>query len=192
MTEKYINSNEVRQMISKTASSRFQASRRFALHNYLSLLSVSFFSLVLIITSTPQIANYKFLANPTIVNIGQLSLSILLLSLSIAIGLSDFSLKSHQHHACGMELNKLATLLKNKWDQHLESAEYNEYIEKYYLILEKYENHLEIDHKKANQSKCIFSKISILYYSRFSIYIIMISLALGWVYFLGMPIGNEM
>jgi hypothetical protein len=191
MTAKYINSNEARQMISKTASSRFQASRRFMLHNYLSLFSVSFFSLVLIVTSIPQVANYKFLVNPTIVNIGQLSLSILLLSLSIAIGLSDFSLKSHQHHACGMELNKLVTLLKNKWDQHLNPAEYNEYIEKYYSILEKYENHSEIDYKKANLAKCIFSKNSVFYYSRFSLYFIMISLAVGWVFFLGMPVSNE-
>lgn len=191
MTAKYINSNETRQMISKTASSRFQASRRFALHNHLSLLSISFFSLVLIVTSIPQIANYTFLVNPTFFNIGQLSLSILLLSLSIAIGLSDFSLKSHQHHACGMELNKLATLIKNKWDQNLDPAEYNEYIEKYYSILEKYENHSEIDHKKANLAKCIFSKNSVLYYSRFSLYIIMMTLAIGWVYFLGLPVSNN-
>lgn len=191
MTTKYINSNEARQMISKTASSRFQASRRFALHNYLSLFSVSFFSLVLIVTSIPQIANYKFIVNPTFFNIGQLSLSILLLSLSIAIGLSDFSLKSHQHHACGMELNRLATLLKNKWDQHLNPTEYNEYIEEYYSTLAKYENHLEIDYIKANLTKCVFSKNSIYYYSRFSIYFIMIILAVGWVYFLGIPVSND-
>lgn len=184
---KDINSNALRQMISKTVASRFQASRRLTLHNNLSLFSITFFSILLILVSMVQATGLKFGVNDYVVNIGQLFLSILVLCFSIAITMSDFNLKAHRQHDCGMELNELVTYLKNKWDVTLSDAEYEDGVKRYYAVLGKYENHLEVDFNKANGSKGFYSRESFDYYLRFGFYYALILIVVVWLYYLGIP-----
>ncbi|CAI8732853.1 SLATT domain-containing protein [Pseudomonas sp. IT-P294] len=184
---KDINSNALRQMISKTVASRFQASRRLTLHNNLSLFSITLFSILLILVSMVQAVGLKFAVSDYVVNIGQLFLSILVLCFSIAITMSDFSLKSSKQHDCGMELNELVTYLKNKWDIELSDDEYNDSVKKYYSILAKYENHLDVDFNKVVAPKKICSKENLNYYARFGFYYVLLLTVLTWIYYLGVP-----
>jgi hypothetical protein len=184
---KDINSNALRQMISKTVASRFQASRRLTLHNNLSLFSITLFSILLILVSMVQAVGLKFAISDYVVNIGQLFLSILVLCFSIAITMSDFSLKASKQHDCGMELNELVTYLKNKWDIALSDEEYDDGVKKYYSILAKYENHLDVDFNKVVAPKELFSRANLNYYVRFGFYYVLVLTVLAWLYCLGIP-----
>lgn len=183
MSSEHINSNALRQMISKTAASRFQASKRLQLHGVLSLLSISIFSIILILVSLFQVAGIEFAASDIVVSAGQVFLSVLILCFSIAISLSDFGLKSSRHHACGVELNCLVALLKNKWGIKLSDEEYDSWVFKYFDVLEKYENHLAVDFDKSNSVYGTFSYVNFSYYIRFFLYLGLLVTSLIWLYY---------
>ena len=180
MSSEHINSNALRQMVYKTALSRFQASKRLQLHGSFSLLSISIFSIILILISILQVAGFKFVVSDLIVSVGQVFLSVLILCFSIAISLSDFGLKSSRHHACGMELNCLVTLLKNKWGIVVTDSEYEGWVSKYSNILDKYENHLSIDFDKAASVYGTLSYVNFSYYMRFFLYIGLLVTSVLW------------
>lgn len=184
MSTKDTNCDALRQMISKTVAVRFQASRRLDLHNKLSLFSISLFSIILILVALLQLIDFKFYFESTVVNIGQVFLSIVILCFSIAISMSDFSLKSSKHHECGIELNELVYKLMNKWGVVLTDDEYKEYLEEYFGILKRYENHTETDNCRVNKKTRYIAGTTAQYYSRFSLYFLLIAFSLSWLFIL--------
>ncbi|VVM58532.1 hypothetical protein PS662_01185 [Pseudomonas fluorescens] len=180
MSAEDTNCDALRQMISKTVAARFQASRRLDLHNKLSLFSISLFSIILILVSLLQLVEFKFSFASVVVNIGQVFLSIVILCFSIAIGMSDFGLKSSKHHDCGVQLNELTYKLMNKWGVVLSDQEYEQKLDEYFSILSKYDNHTEADNSRVNKKTQYIEKSGLGYYSRFSLYFILIIISLGW------------
>lgn len=184
MSAEDTNCDALRQMISKTVAARFQASRRLDCHNKLSLFSIALFSIILILVALLQLVSFRFSFDSVVVNIGQAFLSILILCFSIAISMSDFSLKSSKHHECGVQLNELVYKLMNKWGVVLSDQEYEQRLSEYFNILSKYENHTEADNSRVNKkTKCIEGTAS-GYYSRFSLYFLLIAVSLGWFFVL--------
>lgn len=179
MSAEDTNCDALRQMISKTVAARFQASRRLDFHNRLSLFSISLFSIILILVSLLQLVDFSFAFSSVVVNIGQVFLSIVILCFSIAISMSDFSLKSSKYHECGIQLNELVYKLMNKWGVVLSESEYEQRLGEYFQILDKYENHTEADNNKVNK-KNSFIVSAFRYYSRFALYFLLIAISLGW------------
>jgi hypothetical protein len=184
MSAEDTNCDALRQMISKTMAARFQASRRLDFHNKLSLFSISLFSIILILVSLLQLVDFKFTFDNTVVNIGQVFLSIVILCFSIAISMSDFSLKSSKHHECGVQLNELTYKLMNKWGVVLSDQEYEQKLGEYFNILSKYENHSEADNSRVNKKTKYVEGSGAGYYSRFSLYFLLIIVSLGWFFVL--------
>lgn len=180
MSTEDTNCDKLRQMISKTVAARFQASRRLDLHNRLSLFSISLFSIILILIALLQLVEFDFSLNNVAVNIGQLFLSIVILCFSIAISMSDFSLKSSKHHECGVQLNELVYKLMNKWGVVLSDQEYEQKLGEYFSILSKYENHTEADNSRVNKKSKYIEGTTIGYYSNFWLYFLLIIISLGW------------
>lgn len=180
MSTEDTNCDALRQMISKTAAARFQASRRLDFHNKLSLFSISLFSIILILVSLLQLIEFDFSFEGVTVNIGQAFLSIVILCFSIAISMSDFSLKSSKHHDCGVQLNELVYRLMNKWGVVLSDQEYEQRLNEYFNILSKYENHSEVDNARVNKKAKYTEGSGVRYYSRFTLYFLLILVSLGW------------
>lgn len=184
MSAEDTNCDALRQMISKTMAARFQASRRLDFHNKLSLFSISLFSIILILVALLQLVDFKFTFDSVVVNIGQVFLSIVILCFSIAISMSDFSLKSSKHHECGVQLNELTYKLMNKWGVVLSDQEYEQKLGEYFNILSKYENHSESDNSRVNKKTKYVEGSGTGYYSRFSLYFLLIAISLGWFFVL--------
>lgn len=184
MSAEDTNCDALRQMISKTVAARFQASRRLDFHNKLSLFSISLFSIILILVSLLQLVEFKFSFGAVVVNIGQVFLSIVILCFSIAISMSDFSLKASKHHECGVQLNELVYKLMNKWGVVLSDQEYEQRLSEYFNILSKYENHTEADNSRVNKKTKYIAGTRAGYYSRFSLYFLLIAISLGWLFVL--------
>lgn len=182
MSAEDTNCDALRQMISKTVAARFQASRRLDFHNKLSLFSISLFSIILILVALLQLVDFRFSFDSAVVNIGQVFLSIVILCFSIAISMSDFSLKSSKHHDCGVQLNELVYKLMNKWGVVLSDQEYEQNLNEYFNILSKYENHTEADNSRVNKKIKYVEWSGAGYYSRFSLYFLLIAVALGWFF----------
>ena len=184
MSAEDTNCDALRQMISKTVAARFQASRRLDFHNKLSLFSISLFSIILILVSLLQLVEFKFSFDSVVVNIGQVFLSIVILCFSIAISMSDFSLKSSKYHECGVQLNELVYKLMNKWGVVLSDQEYEQKLNEYFNILSKYENHTEADNNRVNKKTKYLEGSDAGYYSKFSLYFLLIAVSLGWFFVL--------
>ncbi|MGY2177719.1 SLATT domain-containing protein [Pseudomonas azotoformans] len=180
MSAEDTNCDALRQMISKTVSARFQASRRLDFHNKLSLFSISLFSIILILVALLQLVGFRFSFGDVVVNIGQVFLSIVILCFSIAISMSDFSLRSFKFHECGVQLNELAYKLMNKWGVVLSDREYEERLSEYFNILSKYENHTESDNSRVNRKAKYVGGSAVGYYLRFSLYFMLIAVSLVW------------
>lgn len=184
MSNKTSNCDELRQMISKTKDARFKASRRLSRHNKLSLASLSFFSAVLVLVSLFQLAGYKFSLDDVFVNTGQIFLSIVILCLSIALGMSDFGLRSFMHHSCGVELNKIVYELMNRWGVTLSDAEYKERLDRYFEILDKYENHSSYDLEASGCQLKVAAVKFFKFFMEYFIYIFLFIFSVGWLFFL--------
>jgi len=184
MSAEDTNCDALRQMISKTVAARFQASRRLDFHNKLSLFSISLFSIILILVALLQLVEFNFSFGSVAVNIGQVFLSIVILCFSIAISMSDFSLKSSKHHECGVQLNELVYKLMNKWGVTLSDQEYEQRLSEYFNILSKFENHTETDNSRVNKKTEYVEGTDFRYYSGFSLYFLLIFVSLGWFFVL--------
>ncbi|MCK1784906.1 MULTISPECIES: SLATT domain-containing protein [Pseudomonas] len=184
MSAEDTNCDALRQMISKTVAARFQASRRLDFHNKLSLFSISLFSIILILVALLQLVEFDFSFGSVAVNIGQVFLSIVILCFSIAISMSDFSLKSSKHHECGVQLNELVYKLMNKWGVTLSDQEYEQRLSEYFNILSKFENHTETDNSRVNKRTEYVEGTDFRYYSGFSLYFLLIFVSLGWFFVL--------
>ncbi|WP_024645073.1 SLATT domain-containing protein [Pseudomonas syringae] len=182
MSSKDTNCDALRQMISKTVAARFQASRRLDFHNRMSLFSISLFSIVLILVSLFQLAGFKFVFSDQVINIGQVFLTIVILCFSIAISMSDFSLRSSRFHECGIQLNELVYRLMNKWGVVLSDQDYDLRLSEYFDILKKYENHTDADNDRVNKEFCHLGVSGFKYYSRFFVYFLLIAMAVFWFF----------
>jgi hypothetical protein len=138
----------------------------------------------LILVALLQLVDFKFTFDSVVVNIGQVFLSIVILCFSIAISMSDFSLKSSKHHECGVQLNELTYKLMNKWGVVLSDQEYEQKLGEYFNILSKYENHSEADNSRVNKKTKYVEGSTARYYSRFSLYFLLIVISLGWFFVL--------
>lgn len=98
--------------------------------------------------------------------------------------MSDFSLKSSRHHECGVQLNELAYRLMNKWGVKLSDEEYEQRLSEYFNILRKYENHTEADNSRVNKKVEYVVGSTASYYSRFSLYFLLIVISLAWFFVL--------
>ena len=137
-----------------------------------------------ILVALLQLVGFKFTVNDLVVNIGQVFLSIVILCFSIAISMSDFSLKSSKHHECGVQLNELVYKLMNKWGVKLSDEEYEKRLGEYFNILSRYENHAEADNNRINKKTKYVEGTGPSYYSRFSLYFLLIIVSLIWFFVL--------
>jgi len=137
-----------------TKGSRFQADERNKKLSRISTLTISFISVEVIALNLFSIANLT----PVFVDVDFLSLftvigSIFILLFSVLENAKSYKSKALTHHACALEIGKVYTKLKrvlasneNKDfndDEVLESTE-----AEYDKILEKYENHQNVDFQK--------------------------------------------
>lgn len=134
-----------------TKGARFSADARFKKKSKMSNISLSFLSAYLIIASLISVYNINQNSHDNIINYLVTALSILLLVASMYENSQDYKLRAYIYHSCGIELseiyNKLRifkTLKENK--SQSEILEFcSEINREYQIILNKYENHENID-----------------------------------------------
>jgi hypothetical protein len=146
---------ELKHKLWSTRGSRFRASERLKTKEKYSLLSMSILSAYLIIfglLSVYNLFNTKGISE-NLIPFTITSVSIFLLVFSLFENSKNYPVRAIQFHACALEISRLYNELQtfksyNKEATQSEKKEFSTTIwEKYQTILEKYENHLQIDNK---------------------------------------------
>lgn len=138
---------------------RFVADERCKNTAKLSSFTLAFLSFEVIAISIYSLTGNlnNVLENKTISAL-TLILSILFLVLSIFENAKEYSVKAKEFHNCGLEIGKVYSklkliLAKNKDEDYNDEKILDEISKEYEVILEKYENHEEIDYKQFRINK---------------------------------------
>jgi hypothetical protein len=135
-----------------TKGTRFYADSRFKKKSKLSNISVSIISAYLIIASLFSVYNVNQNSDENIISYLVAALSILLLVVSMHENNQDYKLRAFNFHSCGLELaeiyNKLRTFktLEGEKSEPEISEFCSDINNKYQSILNKYDNHDDIDY----------------------------------------------
>ncbi len=135
--------SDLRRKARKTAKSRFVAAQRLNLHNRLTQWTVTFASVALLLIPLLQAFGVSVSYTGQQLNVVQVILAVLLLVFSLLLGFEDFGVKAHLMHRCGTELNNLAKETEAYDAGDVEA--YSSLLVRYNNVLERYENHKQID-----------------------------------------------
>jgi hypothetical protein len=143
---------ELAYKIWSTKSARFNASERLSTISEWSNLSLAFLSSYLIIVSL--LTTYHLVTNETVSSIlgfATTGLSILFLVISQIENAKDYNLRSFKFHQCAMQLSSLHNEVRIFKTILTHTDEEKEHFcknvqERYFTILNNYENHDPIDH----------------------------------------------
>lgn len=132
-----------------TSKARYEASRRLKLHSWSSQWTLTFLTVGQIILSllyTFKIYNTDIPDSQ--INMASLFFAIAVLAYSLLLGMGDFSARSSNIHQCGLQLAELSRELHYKIINEITSTEpeYLNYVAKYYLCLNRHENHTSLDY----------------------------------------------
>lgn len=140
--------NKVEELLrrtSKTTKSRYRASERLEQHHKFSQWTVALISCALIFIPLLQTFNVDLNLSTQVLNSIQSILAVLVLVYSLLLGQENFISKSEAMQRNGVELGRLSRKIVVH-DETILDDDYNNLVEEYYSILEKYENHKPIDY----------------------------------------------
>ena len=141
--------SELNRRVKRTSNARYNASRRLRLNHQFSQWTLALLSVSLILIALISASDIKIEFSESYVDIMQIIFSVLVLAYSLLLATGDFSARSVKMHRCGMELGRLARSIKPYEEKTLDEIKYGEFYSKYYDILEKYENHEDVDFIKT-------------------------------------------
>lgn len=133
----------------RTTKSRYLASERLERHHKMSQWTVALLSCALIFIPMVQAFNVPTGYSTQLLNFTQAIAAVLVLVYSLLLGQESFISKSQSMHRNGVELGRLARTLAGLNGREVSDEEYQDLVDQYYGILEKYENHKPIDYQFA-------------------------------------------
>ena len=152
--------------LDKTARSRFIAARRYELHETLSLYTVVLMSCAVIALTLFDGLDMLNAEAERASSFLQVFCAVGVLVYSVILSKSDFALKAYRHHECAVLLNKLRATVYKHTVEEPKSDQYNKSAEQYSAILERFENHLNLDFKCMQiQTKAYHKEYGIAWYT---------------------------
>ncbi|MEW8333107.1 MAG: SLATT domain-containing protein [Candidatus Thiodiazotropha sp.] len=133
-----------------TATARFHASARLKQHDSLSLWAVSFASLALVFVPLLQPLGITTSIADSWVTLGSTAAATSILIISLLVGRANYGARSEQMYRSGVEINAIARKVESYIQQaDTEPDRLAKLQDNYDAILEKYENHADIDYRTA-------------------------------------------
>lgn len=187
---------ELYDRVNKTTKSRFHSQRRLNHHNWASLLTITLFSVCLLVLPLAKAFGIELNASEKVIDFVQSLLAIVILVVSVILSMANFAVRAEKIHSCEMELNSLLRRIYPKKSHKSEADEdYEEFSKEYDEILYRYENHKKIDHMHTVLAMSDYYKpswwyrptVALRYFLEFWTYATLISLVLIWVAYITLP-----
>ncbi|MBW3761972.1 SLATT domain-containing protein [Aeromonas jandaei] len=141
-----LENSEIKELLRRTkltTKSRYIASERLSSHQKVSQWTVAFISAALVFIPILQAYGVDIRISEKLLNSFQAILAVMVLVYSLLLGQENFVSRAESMHRSGVELGKFARKLRGFPEDY---DKYDELVEEYYSILEKYENHKPIDY----------------------------------------------
>ncbi|MBM4850983.1 SLATT domain-containing protein [Vibrio parahaemolyticus] len=181
-----------------TSKARYEASKRLRLHSWCSQWTLAFLAvgqIVLALFATFDLVDDAVTKNQ--IDMASLFFAVVVLTYSLLLGMGDFSARSSNIHQCGLELAELSRKLHYRVTHQYQSTEheYLDFVNRYYICLNRHENHVSHDYliarldyliehgNKPSKFDMLFNyKLKIYWYRvlGFSHYIFSITLLVLW------------
>jgi len=144
--------DELHHRIDTTAKDRYIADKRLKLHGNWSTWTITISSILLIVFSL--LAGFKIQTklSEEWLSIVQVMLAVFVLSYSLIFTTKNYALQSYKMHKCGLELSNLLFAVHAAREDKNDDLKFAQLSNEYSLILSRYDNHDEIDHKKMKLS----------------------------------------
>ncbi len=147
MNQKNMTFDEIYRRIDVTTRVRYNAANRFKTHQWLSQWIVTLLSVGLIVIPLLKALNVPLRTSPQLLDAVEVFLAVLVLAYSLLLGNENYAGRAEKMLACGMELSRLARELYPLQGKEYDEAKYLSFSERYHDILERYDNHNDIDYK---------------------------------------------
>ena len=165
---------ELQLKIRTTIGSKFQAHNRLLNRFNLSNQTIAYLTAYVIIINIFGFFNFgnPFTISPQIISFTTTSISILLFSFCLIESSKEYNLKAERSHDCAKELNSvyldLKSILHSKTISDAEKEKlYLEIKNRYMLVLDKYDNHSDVDFNKYRALYESESKLTTLEKARY-------------------------
>lgn len=139
-----------------TATSRFFAAKRFRSHESWSLWAISFASLLLIFIPLFKPFGLSVYLSDGIVNVAQVLSAAVILVFSLLVNGSKYGERAEMMHSCALAINSISRRL----EQHMHAGDAETVLPvlriEYENLLEKHENHSDLDFLSAQIRKFSF------------------------------------
>lgn len=138
--------DQLHHSVRDTARIRFHFAHRLSRQARLSQWTIAILSVALILISLISgLGIHTSLSGPvqTVVQVG---LAVLVLVFSLLIGSENYSLRADKAHRCGVDLNYLMRKLESYRGKDGPDERYEYFSDRYYEVLNQYENHDDIDY----------------------------------------------
>lgn len=135
----------------ETKGSRFVAAKRLELHEKLSTITVSLISVYIIslnlVVLFPETDRYKFL-NDMNITYSTVCLSVLVLVVSLIIASRNYRMRADKYHECGRRIDEIYSkiCIWKSMSEFPSKYELLKVSEDYLKLLDKYENHTNLDY----------------------------------------------
>ena len=141
-----LENSKVKELLRRTkltTKSRYRANERLSTHQKVSQWTVAFISAALVFIPLFQAYGVELTISDQLLNSFQAILAVMVLVYSLLLGQENFVSRAEAMHRNGVELGRFARKLRGLPEDY---EAYDELVEEYYDILEKYENHKPVDY----------------------------------------------
>lgn len=176
-----------------TSRIRHSAAGRLTLHSWASQWTLALLAVGQIVIGLIVALGLKARFNEPYISFAAIFFSVLVLTYSLLLGMSNFSVRAARFHECALKLGKLSIFI-NKYINSKEGCErkMDDFIHKYNRILSISENHSPSDFlrykMKEDDSSC---GLSFWYYIKMALqfghYLLSILMMYIWIFFLVWP-----
>jgi hypothetical protein len=133
-----------------TSKARYSAGRRMELHRAFSQWTLAFLAVGQIVISLVVALKLRINFSPAYVDFGGIFFGVLVLAYSLLLGMGNYAARALKLRAGGVELGGIARSLHyQSRDVQSTQSDYDQSARKYYEVLSRHENHINIDYLTA-------------------------------------------
>lgn len=143
MSENNNRASDLAAKIREVASARNLAAERFARHQKLSLWTLAYLALLMVLIPLIQVTEIPTGISSSYLLGVEVVLAVLVLIYALLVGLEKFVAQGSAMKRCSLELERLAQQIAAK--QRITDAEHSIFTNEFYDVLDKFDNHARLD-----------------------------------------------
>lgn len=149
MSEPNKRVEELLARVTTTTEARYRAGERLARHQKLSLWTLAYLALALVLIPLVQALEVPTGLDPAYLNAAVAVLAVLTLVYALLVGMEKFVAQAASMRRSAVELDRLARRIGARDPHKLTDAEYAALVREYFDVIDRYEHHQPVDYLRT-------------------------------------------